>query len=389
MEDNSRDKLGVAIVGCGYWGINYVRVFTELPQVGAVTACDQRPERLEEIRQRFPGATLVTDVGDALRSEEVDVAVVATPATTHYDVTRRCLEAGKHVLVEKPITIKSSEAEELIELAETKGLTLMVGHTFLYNAGVQKVKSYIEKGETGQLYYLYAQRTNLGPIRDDVNALWDLAPHDVSIFNYWLSSRPSWVSAIAGRVLQNCFEDYGFISLGYQDGIVGHIHASWTDPHKVRETVVVGSDKRIVFDDVRTMEQVRVFDKGVSPAAPEAPSYGEYRFLLRDGDIISPKVEVSEPLRNQCRHFLDCVTQGIRPLSDGQAGLEVVQVMEAIDRSIELNGTPVSLPENGTSTAIPQNGKMVSVPHDGTVVSISQHGKPDAVTFNAQPTKVA
>jgi predicted dehydrogenase len=176
-----------------------------------------------------------------------------------------------------------------------------------------------------------------------VNALWDLAPHDVSIFNYLLGSAPEWASAVGTKVLQNCREDVGFISLGYADGIVGHVHVSWADPHKVREVVVVGSDRRIVFNDLSALERVRVFEKGVVPVAPEASSYGEYHFLMRDGDIISPRVEVSEPLKNQCRHFLECVTEGTRPVTDGREGLQVVRVMEAIDRSVELNGAPVEV----------------------------------------------
>ncbi len=322
MNNETRDQLGVAILGSGYWGINYVRVFSELPQVRHVTVIDQRPERLEEVGKRFPGVTLSMDIEDALRSDDVDVVVVCTPATTHNELTRRCLEAKKHVLVEKPITTRVTQAEELMELAEAKGVTLMVGHTFVYNPGVQKVKQYIQQGEVGQVYYMYAQRTNLGPIRHDVNAIWDLAPHDVSIFNYLLNSSPSWVTAVGGRILQRCCEDFGFISLGYEDGTIGHIHVSWADPNKVRQVVVVGSDKRIVFDDVNTIEQVRVFEKGVMPSTDEASSYGEYRFLIRDGDILSPKIEVSEPLKNQCRHFLDCVIRGERPVTHGRAGLK-------------------------------------------------------------------
>ena len=337
-------QLGIAIIGTGYWGINYVRVFNELPQTKVVAVCDQRSERLQKVERRFPGTTLTTELAEVLSRDDVDAVVVATPATTHYQVAHACLTAGKHVLVEKPITIKAENAQDLVNLAETKGLTLMVGHIFLYNAGVRKVKDYINQDEASRVYYVYAQRTNLGPIRDDVNALWDLAPHDVSIFNYLLDSTPSWVSATGSKLLQNCCEDVGFISLGYQDGIVGHIHVSWADPNKVREVVVVSNDKRIVFDDIKTMEQVRIFEKGISYEEVDAPSsYGEFRFLVRDGDIISPRIEANEPLKGQCSHFVECVTQNKRPFTDGQAGLKVVQVMEAIDRSLAQNGAPVQV----------------------------------------------
>jgi predicted dehydrogenase len=337
------EQLGVLIVGCGYWGINYVRVFSELPQSRVVGVCDRRPERLQEVGRRFRSVRLITEIEDGLRLDGFDAAVVCTEATAHHGVTRRFLAARKHVLVEKPMATSVADAEELTTLAESQGVTLMVGHTFIYNAGIRRVKAYIEQAEVGQVYYLYARRTNLGPIRRDVNALWDLAPHDVSIFNYLLGSAPEWASAVGTKVLQNCREDVGFISLGYADGIVGHVHVSWADPHKVREVVVVGSDRRIVFNDLSALERVRVFEKGIMPAAPEAASYGEYHFLMRDGDIISPRVEVSEPLKNQCRHFLECVTGGTRPVTDGREGLQVVRVMEAIDRSVELNGAPVEV----------------------------------------------
>lgn len=335
--------VGIAILGCGYWGINYVRVFNDMPESRVVAVCDRRENRLEEVAKRFPGVGLTTRLKDALQMDGVDALVVCTEATSHYGVTRDCLEAGKHVLVEKPMTIRPEESEELVELAENKGLILMVGHTFLYNSGVRKVRDYVERDEAGRVYYLYARRTNLGPIRQDVNALWDLAPHDVSIFNYLLDSTPEWVSAVGSRVLHNGREDVGFVALGYRDGIVGHIHVSWADPNKVREVVVVGSDKRIVFNDLDAIERVRVFEKGVTTAEDEAPSYGEYHLLIRDGDIISPRVEVSEPLKNQCSHFLECVTQNRAPLTGGRDGLAVVRVMTAIDRSVEQNGAPVAV----------------------------------------------
>src|SRR5438309_8273730 len=214
--------VGIAILGCGYWGINYVRVLSELPEAKVVAVCDARQERVQEVGQRFPGGHLSPQVDEVLRLDGVDAVVICTEATTHYSVTRGCLKAGKHVLVETPITTSAAEADELIDLSESKGILLMVGHTFLFNPGIRKVKDYLERNQVGRVYYLYACRTNLGPIRRDVNALWDLAPHDVAIFNYLLGSVPEWVSAVGARVLRNCREDVGFISLGYPDGIVAH-----------------------------------------------------------------------------------------------------------------------------------------------------------------------
>ena len=336
-------NIGVAVLGCGYWGINYVRVFSQLPGARVVVACDQRPERLAEVQKQVPGVAVTDSVEAMLATPGVDAVVVCTPATGHFAVTSQCIAAGKHILVEKPIATTSAECDELIRLAAAKQVLLMVGHTFVYNAGVRKVKEYLDADEIGNVYYLYSRRTNLGPIRHDVNALWDLAPHDISIFNYLLDSVPEWVSAVGARVLQNGREDVGFISLGYPDGVVAHVHVSWADPHKVREVVVVGSEKRIVFNDLLTPEQVKVFEKGIAPAQPEAPSYGEYHFTVRDGAIISPRVDVSEPLKNQSLHFLECIATGQKPITDGVAGRDVVAVLEAIDRSIARQGAPVDV----------------------------------------------
>jgi predicted dehydrogenase len=337
--------LRIAVVGCGYWGMNYVRIFNELLESRLVTICDGRSERLLEVGGRFPGVHLVTNVEDVASDPEVDAVVVCTEATTHYDVTRRILSAGKHVLVEKPLTTTTADAQELIALAESKSAVLMVGHTFVFNAGIQKVKEYVQAGN-GRVYYLYARRTNLGPIRHDVNALWDLAPHDVAIFNYLLDSVPEWVSAVGGKVLRNCRHDVGFISLGYPGNIIGHIHVSWADPDKAREVVIVRSDRRIVFNDLNGVEQVRVFEKGVSTLEEEPLNYGESRFEIRDGDIVSPRIKPTEPLKNQCRHFLECVRQGQRPISSGAEGREVVSVLEAVNRSIECKGQQVEVERN-------------------------------------------
>lgn len=337
------DQIGIAILGCGYWGINYLRVFSELPNTTVVAVCDARPERLQEIGHRFSEVALTTKIETALQLDRVQAAVICTQASSHYEIARQCLAMGKHVLVEKPMTTRVTDAHELIGLAKTHNVTLMVGHTFLYNSGIRKVKEYITKDKIGRPYYLYARRTNLGPIRRDVNALWDLATHDVSIFNYLLDAIPTWVSAVGCRVLRNGREDVGFISIGYPNEVVGHIHVSWADPNKVREIVIVGSDMRIIFDDLNTLEQVRVFEKGVTSSPPEASTYGEYHFHMRDGDIISPRIEISEPLKNQCYHFLECITQGKPPFTSGLEGLAVVQVMAAIDQSMAQKGAPVEM----------------------------------------------
>jgi predicted dehydrogenase len=338
--------MGIAIIGCGYWGMNYVRIFSELVESRVVAVCDQSAERLKEVSRRFPGVYVTTQVDDAASQRGVDAVVVCTEATTHFNVTRRLLLAGRHVLVEKPLTTTTAEANKLIDIAESNSAILMVGHTFVFNAGVRKVKEYVQK-DGGRVYYLYARRTNLGPIRRDVNALWDLAPHDIAIFNYLLDGTPLWVSAVGGKVLRNCRDDVGFISLGYPDNVLAHVHVSWADPDKAREVVVVKSDRRIVFNDLNGIEQVRVFEKGVSPVEQEPLNYGEFRFEIRDGDIISPRIEPAEPLKHQCRHFLDCVRTGKRPISSGVEGRDVVSVLEAVNRSIECKGLQVEVESKG------------------------------------------
>ena len=342
----STKPLGVAIIGCGYWGMNYVRIFNELTDSRVLAVCDQSAERLNEAARRFPGVYLTTHIDDAASQPDVEAVVVCTEASTHFNVTRRLLLAGKHVLVEKPLTTVAADSEKLIDLAESNSAILMVGHTFIFNAGVRKVKEYVQE-ESGRVYYLYARRTNLGPIRRDVNALWDLAPHDIAIFNYLLESTPQWVSAVGGKVLRNCRDDVGFISLGYPNNVLAHVHVSWADPDKAREVVVVKSDKRIVFNDLNGIEQVRVFEKGVSPVEHEPLNYGEFRFEIRDGDIISPRIEPVEPLKHQCRHFLECVRTGKRPISSGVEGRDVVRVLEAVNRSIECKGLQVEVENKG------------------------------------------
>jgi predicted dehydrogenase len=337
------EPFRIGIVGCGYWGINYVRVFNELPGATATHACDSRVERLQLVEKRFPGTATCAGLEQLLNGCQLDAVVVATPASTHFELVRSCLEQNKHVLVEKPITTDSAEATLLTDLAKSRNLTLMVGHTFLFNAGIQATKRYLDSGAIGRLYYLHATRTNLGPIRTDVNAVWDLASHDVSIFDYLLGTTPEWVSAVGARVLGNCREDVGFITLGYPHGVVGNVHVSWADPNKVREVVVVGSEMRIVFNDLDAQERVRIFNKGVSAVPSEAESFGEFRFLLRDGDIVSPVVESSEPLKNQAAHFMACIRDGTPARSNGVVAARVVRVMEAIDRSMQEKGAPVKV----------------------------------------------
>ncbi len=333
--------MKVGLLGLGHWGRNYLRVLQEAGLEVAGVA-DSDPARLVDLSRRWGALALTTDADDLLRDPGIDAVVVATPASTHAAFAARALEHGKHVLVEKPIALDVAGAERLLELAAHGGRTLMVGHTFLYHDCVRALRELVQSPESGAVYYLTSRRNHLGLIRADVSALWDLAPHDVSMFLYLLGERPAWVSANEGRFLRPDLGDAAFVTLGFSGGVVGRIEVSWVDAHKVRELVVVTDRRRLVFDDLDAMEPIRIYEKGVT-IERDAESFGEFRFLLRDGAIVSPRIVQREPLRNLVDHFADCVAHGKTPLSDGAAGLEVVRVLAAAQRSIALGGARVEL----------------------------------------------
>ena len=333
----------VALIGYGYWGPNYARVFSELPGSEFAVICEIDPERRKRAQTRLPRVEIISDMREVFRNPKVDCVVISTPATTHFELAKAALEGGKHVLVEKPLALTVEHCEELGRLASRSGRVLMVAHTFLYNAGIRKMKECMASADFGRVYYLHSTRTNLGPIRTDVNALWDLAPHDISILNYLLTQKPKWASAIGSRVLGNAREDVGFLTLGYADGVIGNIHVSWADPNKVREVVAVGSKRRVVFNDLSDSERIRVYEKGVAFGEMSSDSYGEFKLLVRDGDIISPKIEPSEPLKNQCAEFLSCVVNHTQPLSDVRFGTEVVETLLAAEASALARGAAKEL----------------------------------------------
>jgi predicted dehydrogenase len=336
-------KIRVGLIGYGYWGPNYARALTDLPDLSLTFVCDTQEERLRRAAARFPGIPLCQDVSGAMRRDDVDAVIISTPASTHYELARLALESGRHVIVEKPLALEIEHCEHLGELADKKDLVLMVAHTFLYNSGIQKLREFVKSSNFGRVYYLHATRTNLGPIRPDVNAVWDLAPHDISIFNYLLDEQPQWASAIGSRALGNIREDVAFITLGYSNDVIGNIHVSWADPNKVREVVVVGSCQRLVFDDLNSLERVRIYEKGVSVGETHAGSFGEFKLLMRDGDIVSPKIELSEPLKGQLTDFVEAVIGHRQPLSGALSGTHVVQALKAIDTSIRERGAAVEV----------------------------------------------
>jgi predicted dehydrogenase len=338
----------VGIIGLGYWGPNYARVLHELGRATLAWACDARPEALDLVRTRYPGVQLTTSADDVLSDPEVDAVIVATPTSTHAELSLAALEAGKHVLCEKPLAFTTGECDRVIEAAETAGRILMVGHTFIFNPAVRRMKELVGNGVVGDIRYCHSARTGLGPIRSDVNALWDLAPHDVSIILDLFDREPLEVMAVGESYLQEGTEDVVFVSLRLEGHILANLHLSWIDPFKTRRLTVIGERQMLVFDDVATDEKLRLYDRGASyettAAAARGAEYGEYRAIVRDGDILIPKVSPSEPLKEQTAHFLDCCENGLHPETDGAAARRVVAVLEAATGSLEARGEVVEIP---------------------------------------------
>jgi predicted dehydrogenase len=330
----------VAVVGLGYWGPNLVRNFHELECSEVVAVCDADPERLRLVQRRYPGIEGFESLDDVLASDAVDAVALATPVSTHFPIGLKALDAGKHVFVEKPLAATSSECLELIRLADERDLVLMPGHTFLYSPPVVAIHDLIAAGELGDIFFVSTSRVNLGLHQKDVSVAWDLGPHDFSILRYWLGDAPTRVSALARGFVIPSIPDVSFIDLEFPTGTIAHVELSWLAPSKLRRTTIVGSQKMVVYDDTST-EPVRVFDSGVELKEPE--TFGEYRLTYRTGDIVSPRINASEPLSLELRDFCDAVTTGSEPRSSATIGLEVVRMIEAVDRSTDLGGASVEV----------------------------------------------
>jgi len=329
--------IRIAVIGAGQWGPNLIRNFHSRDASEVVWVVDQSPARLEQARARFPDLRVAEDVAPVLADAGVDAVVVATPTSTHYALVRAALEHDKHVLVEKPITDDVVQAEELCALAAARGRVLMVGHVFLYNPAVTWVKHLIEAGDLGRIYYVSMVRTNLGPIRLDVDAGWDLASHDISIVNHWLAAAPERASATGGSWINPGVNDAVFATLRYPGGVLVHLQVSWLNPRKVRQITIVGERRMLTFDDMSLDEPLRLYDKQVTDErtlAPWTDTFASFRASVREGDITIPRVAMGEPLKIECGHFLDCIRGGQVPLSGGAEGLAVVRTLAAIQRSI-------------------------------------------------------
>jgi predicted dehydrogenase len=334
-------KLGV--IGYGYWGPNVVRNFAIQPDCHLSAVCDKNPATLEHVLRRYPSAQITSDPSELMKSPEIDAIAIVTPVSTHYELAKQALLHGKHVFVEKPFTATSAQAEELIELADRKNLQVMVDHTFLFTGAVRKIKQLIDEGVLGPLYYYDSTRVNLGLFQHDVNVIWDLGPHDVSIVDHLIGLEPEMVVATGGAHL-NGLVDMAYITLYFRNGIVAHINVNWLSPVKVRTTLIGGQRKMLVWNDLEPAEKIKVYDKGVDVGTEE----GRYRLLVsyRSGDMWAPRVDEAEALQREARYFLDCITSGKRPFNDGRAGLRVVRILEAADASLKRR-SEIVLPSSG------------------------------------------
>jgi len=341
------EKITIGQIGCGYWGPNVLRNFSAQPGCWVKYVAEINPERQAYVRANFPRSEVVSQIDALLSDSEVDAVVVATPAASHHALAKQVLESGKHVFVEKPLATSTEQADELVNLAAASGKTLMVGHTFLYNAAVRYAKKLLADESLGQLYYIYSQRLNLGQVRSDVNAWWNLAPHDVSILMYLMNDeRPVSVSAVGVSYIQPGIEDVVFATLKWASGVTGHIHVSWLDPGKIRKMTLVGSRKMVVYDDVSD-DKIKVYDKGVDrvPKIGERMDYdqsGDYQLIHRTGDILLPKIAFQEPLKTEAAHFLQCLRDGQQPLTGPQHARDVVAVLEATQTALK-SGSAVTL----------------------------------------------
>jgi predicted dehydrogenase len=332
----------IGVIGYGYWGPNLVRNFVETPDMHLVAVSDLRQDRLDLVQRRYPGVEVTKDCHEIINHPQIDAVAISTPVSTHFQLAMEALRAGKHVLVEKPMTATSEEAVRLIDEAERRNLVLMVDHTFVYTGAVRKIRELIDKRSLGEIYYYDSTRVNLGLFQQDVDVIWDLAVHDLSIMEYILGETPVEVSATGIGHVNGAAENIAYVTAFYESSLIAHLNVNWLSPVKIRRTMIGGSKRMIVYDDIETSEKVRVYDKGVVVKnGPESL----YKLLVsyRSGDMHAPQIEVTEALRIEAQHFADCIMNGTTPLTDGYAGLRVVSVLEAATRSMKDHGRSVQL----------------------------------------------
>ncbi|MCK4798695.1 MAG: Gfo/Idh/MocA family oxidoreductase [Spirochaetes bacterium] len=333
--------INTAIVGIGYWGPNLVRNFISTKNTHINKVCDINESRLDFIKSRYPSLNIELDYSAILSDKNIDAVVLATPIETHYEMAKSALLSGKHVFVEKPLTMKSEEAQELKNLSESQNLILMVGHTFLYSPPVLKVSELIKNNELGNIKYIALTRINLGRIKHDTNVLWDLAPHDFSIILEWMGKLPQKIQVMGKAATFEGNVDVAFVNLFYEKDVLINIHMSWLSPVKVRQSYIIGDKKMIVYDDMHNSEKVKLYDMGVDLKEPD--TFGEWQLTYRSGDVIVPRLDAYEPLQKECQHFIDCIVKGSKPKSDADQGIKIVKMIEAAQESLISGGIPVSL----------------------------------------------
>lgn len=332
--------ITLAVVGAGYWGPNLIRNFLKIDQQMVHTVCEKNETRRDIISKTYPGLKLCKDYSTLLEDEEIKAVVIAVQPAYHYEMAKAALLQGKHAFVEKPLALTAKECQNLIQLAEDRKLVLMVGHVFEYNPAVRKVKECIKAGMLGDIYHLYSERTDLGTVKADVNAMWNIAPHDVSIMLYWLGEEPRSVSARGYSYLQKDVEDVVHMSLEFPSGINAEIHVSWLSPQRIRTTTVVGSKNMIVYDELSSNGKVKVVRNELC-----AEGFNQMRdkYTKKKGTVVTPELEDYEPLYEECKHFVECIEKGLRPLTDGRNGLRVVRVLESAQESLKKGGVSIKI----------------------------------------------
>jgi predicted dehydrogenase len=330
--------VGIAVVGYGYWGPNLTRNFAETEGASVVMCCDSDPRRLALAQKRFPALVCAADFDEALRNPDVNAVAIATPVHTHYELAKRAIKAGKHVLVEKPLTARVDHAEELVALAEKNGVVLMVDHVFIYSPPVLKMKELVAQGRLGKLFFIDSVRINLGLFQHDVNVVWDLAPHDLSIVDFLVERLPVTLSAYGGTHADYEIEDVAYLNLDYGDGLIANFHVNWLSPVKVRQMIIGGSERSLIYNDLDVDEKIKVYDRGID-VGEDLEQRRKTLISYRSGDVWSPNLATREPLSQMAEHFVTCVKTGQLPVSDGKAGLRVVKILDAAQRGIKsLNG---------------------------------------------------
>lgn len=337
--------ITIGVIGIGYWGPNLVRNFINQPKTRVTKICDLSRERLQHMSGLYPFLETTQDYRDLIDDPGIDAIVVATPVTSHFKLAKEALQAGKHVFAEKPLTNSSEDSLQLVKLAREKNLVGMVGHTFIYSPAVLKIKQLLDSGELGEIFYMSTTRVNLGLFQEDINVVWDLAPHDISISNYLFEAQAESVQSVGHSYIQPGIEDVAFLTYSYPNGRLAHIHVSWLDPNKIRKTTVVGSKKMLVYDDTSNVEKLRVYDKGVD-VHRHYDTFGEFQLAYRFGDIHIPKLDDGEPLKSETAHFLDCIRNGVPCQSSFEHGHQVVCSLEAACASLHDSGRSVQINYN-------------------------------------------